>query len=199
MTGAAGLLDMAGRLRARVHVMGFDGLPRLVEECGAGHRNRQPRGGPGVASLVGLTPVSKRPGSDAYARLTRRRRMTMAAELEWNLMPPLAFANSHVVIAAAAEPAYVLTRARRSAVSFPIGPRGGSFRGRLIRPDPVGQQRLREVLACSGLGSALRLETYVQDAERGNDTELAELFRKAQADSRKGAALGRLLPRSRLA
>jgi len=51
----------------------------------------------------------------------------------------------------------------------------------------------------SCLSNALRLETYVQDAERDQDTELAELFRKAQADSRKGAELGKQLLRSRLA
>ncbi|MFP1625232.1 hypothetical protein ACLB9X_08580 [Streptomyces sp. 5K101] len=45
----------------------------------------------------------------------------------------------------------------------------------------------------SCLSNALRLETYIQDAERENDTELADLFRKAQADSRKGAELGKQL------
>lgn len=49
------------------------------------------------------------------------------------------------------------------------------------------------------LKNALRLETYVQDAERDGDTELAEFFRKAQADSRKGAELGKKLLKSRLA
>ncbi|MFF4759206.1 hypothetical protein [Streptomyces sp. NPDC001292] len=53
------------------------------------------------------------------------------------------------------------------------------------------------VEAC--LGNALRLETYIGDAERENDTELVELFRKAQADSRKGAEMGKELLRSRLA
>ena len=37
------------------------------------------------------------------------------------------------------------------------------------------------------LDNALRLETYIQDAERDGDNELADLFRKAQADSKKGA------------
>lgn len=50
----------------------------------------------------------------------------------------------------------------------------------------------------SCLSNALRLETYIQDAERDGDTELAELFRKAQADSRKGAELGKHLLQSRL-
>lgn len=52
------------------------------------------------------------------------------------------------------------------------------------------------VEAC--LSNALRMETYIQDAERDNDTEIVELFRKAQADSRKGAELGKQLLRSRL-
>ncbi|MFF1400897.1 hypothetical protein ACFVZD_45150 [Streptomyces sp. NPDC058287] len=52
------------------------------------------------------------------------------------------------------------------------------------------------VEAC--LNNSLRLETYIQDAERGKDTELADLFRKAQADSRKGAELGKQLLRTRL-
>jgi hypothetical protein len=41
------------------------------------------------------------------------------------------------------------------------------------------------------LSNALRLETYVQDAERDGDTELADLFRRAQAESRKGAEQGK--------
>ena len=48
------------------------------------------------------------------------------------------------------------------------------------------------------LDNALRLETYIADAERDGDSELGELFRKAQADSRKGAEQGKALLRSRL-
>lgn len=48
------------------------------------------------------------------------------------------------------------------------------------------------------LDNALRLETYIQDAEREGDAELAEFFRKAQSDSRKGAQMGKELLRSRL-
>ena len=48
------------------------------------------------------------------------------------------------------------------------------------------------------LSNALRLETYIQDAERDGDNELAELFRKAQSDSRKGAEQGKRLPSGRL-
>ena len=48
------------------------------------------------------------------------------------------------------------------------------------------------------LSNALRLETYIQDAERDGDSELAEFFRKAQAESRKGAEQGKQLLRKRL-
>jgi len=48
------------------------------------------------------------------------------------------------------------------------------------------------------LSNALRLESYIQDAERDGDSEAAELFRKAQAESRKGGEQGKALLRSRL-
>ena len=48
------------------------------------------------------------------------------------------------------------------------------------------------------LSNALRLETYIQDAERDGDAELAGFFRRAQAESRKGAEQGKQLLRARL-
>jgi hypothetical protein len=48
------------------------------------------------------------------------------------------------------------------------------------------------------LKNALRLEIYIQDAERSGDSQLVELFRKAQADSRKGAEMGKQMLGSRL-
>jgi hypothetical protein len=48
------------------------------------------------------------------------------------------------------------------------------------------------------LSNALRLEVYIEDAERAGDTDLAEFFRKAQADSRKGGEMGKQMLRSRL-
>ena len=48
------------------------------------------------------------------------------------------------------------------------------------------------------LSNALRLETYIQDAERDGDNEVADLFRKAQAESRKGGEVGKALLRNRL-
>ena len=49
------------------------------------------------------------------------------------------------------------------------------------------------------LSNVLRLETYRQDAERENDSELADFFKRAQDTSRKGAEQGKDLLRKRLA
>jgi hypothetical protein len=48
------------------------------------------------------------------------------------------------------------------------------------------------------LSNALRLETYAQDAEHDDDSELAAFFRRAQAESRKGAEQGKEILRKRL-
>ena len=49
------------------------------------------------------------------------------------------------------------------------------------------------------LSNVLRLEQYIQDADRDGDTELADFFRKAQSDSRKGGEQGKALLKARFA
>jgi hypothetical protein len=49
------------------------------------------------------------------------------------------------------------------------------------------------------LSNVLRLETYIEDAERAGDSELAEFFQRAQETSRKGAEQGKEMLRGRLA
>jgi hypothetical protein len=49
------------------------------------------------------------------------------------------------------------------------------------------------------MSNALRMETYAQDAERDGDNDLAEFFRRAQGESRKGAEQGKEQLRQRLA
>jgi hypothetical protein len=48
------------------------------------------------------------------------------------------------------------------------------------------------------LSNALRMEEYSDDAERDGDSELAEFFRRAQGESRKGAEQGKALMKARL-
>jgi hypothetical protein len=52
------------------------------------------------------------------------------------------------------------------------------------------------VEAC--LSNALRLENYISDAERDGDNELADFFRRAQNESKKGAEQGKELLTRRL-
>ncbi|MFF9572688.1 PP2C family protein-serine/threonine phosphatase [Streptomyces sp. NPDC014685] len=59
-----------------------------------------------LASLIALIIVTKSVHSDSHAALVRTRPMNVAAEMQWQLMPPRAYADSHVVIGAAMEPAY---------------------------------------------------------------------------------------------
>uniref|UniRef100_UPI00069E04EE PP2C family protein-serine/threonine phosphatase n=1 Tax=Streptomyces sp. SBT349 TaxID=1580539 RepID=UPI00069E04EE len=59
-----------------------------------------------LTSLVGLLLVSKRGASDSYSRLTRRRPMSVSAEMQWTLMPQKTFTNGQVMISAVMEPAY---------------------------------------------------------------------------------------------
>lgn len=59
-----------------------------------------------LAGLVALLVVSKRGLSDSYSRLVRRRRMDVATEMEWRLMPARTFATDSLMISALMEPAY---------------------------------------------------------------------------------------------
>jgi hypothetical protein len=49
------------------------------------------------------------------------------------------------------------------------------------------------------LSNALRLQTYIEDAERDGDSDLAEFFKRAQGASRKGGEQGKQLLRERIA
>ena len=49
------------------------------------------------------------------------------------------------------------------------------------------------------LSNVLRLQTYIEDADREGDEELADFFRRAQETSRKGAEQGKEMLRKRIA
>ncbi len=48
------------------------------------------------------------------------------------------------------------------------------------------------------ISNAKRLQDYVKDAQQNGNAELAEFFQKAQAESRKGADLGKQMLRTLL-
>ncbi|WP_460762253.1 PP2C family protein-serine/threonine phosphatase [Nocardiopsis oceani] len=59
-----------------------------------------------LTAQIGLLLVTKRTQSDSYSRLIRDRPMTVSAEMQWALTPPLSFSNGSVTVAANTEPAY---------------------------------------------------------------------------------------------
>ncbi|HEX2774253.1 MAG TPA: PP2C family protein-serine/threonine phosphatase [Micromonosporaceae bacterium] len=59
-----------------------------------------------MAGMIGHLVVAKRAYGDAIEQRRRSRPMTVAAELLWQLLPPLTFATPEMVIAAALEPCY---------------------------------------------------------------------------------------------
>jgi serine phosphatase RsbU (regulator of sigma subunit) len=58
------------------------------------------------ASLVAELTVTRDLYSDVFARLRRSRPLTLAAEIQWDLLPPLTFSSRHVVVTGALEPSY---------------------------------------------------------------------------------------------
>jgi len=59
-----------------------------------------------LASLLAYLIHSKAAVGDALVRAARRRPMELAAEIQWQLMPPLTVGSREVVISAMLEPAY---------------------------------------------------------------------------------------------
>ncbi|MEV5545961.1 PP2C family protein-serine/threonine phosphatase [Streptomyces sp. NPDC052309] len=59
-----------------------------------------------LASLVARLVVGARSFSDSYARLSRVEPMNVAAERQWQLSPPRAYADDRVTIGAVMEPVY---------------------------------------------------------------------------------------------
>ncbi|MFE9676778.1 PP2C family protein-serine/threonine phosphatase [Streptomyces sp. NPDC006259] len=59
-----------------------------------------------LASMIALLVLSKRSFSDSFARLVRTERMNVAAEMQWNLTPPPAYAGHDAIVGAVVEPAY---------------------------------------------------------------------------------------------
>ncbi|MFH8798119.1 PP2C family protein-serine/threonine phosphatase [Streptomyces sp. NPDC017936] len=59
-----------------------------------------------LASMTALLLLSKRSFSDSFARLVRTEPMNVAAEMQWNLTVPPAYAGNDVTVGAIMEPAY---------------------------------------------------------------------------------------------
>lgn len=84
----------------RLGVMGVT-MPAAVLDDEAGMRRLER-----FTSVVAELVVTKTMYGDSIVRLRRRSEMTLAAEVQWSLLPPLTFANHSVTIAGGMEPAY---------------------------------------------------------------------------------------------
>ncbi len=89
------LLD--GTERVGVLALDYDGEDQWVE--------RDVRA---FAGLVALLVMSKLPYGDIFELVRRRQTMSLAAELAWQLLPPLTFGTERVVISGALVPPYDL-------------------------------------------------------------------------------------------
>jgi serine phosphatase RsbU (regulator of sigma subunit) len=59
-----------------------------------------------LVSLVAELIVVNDAYSDVFSRLRRRKTLTLAAEMQWELLPPMSFGTDRVVISGGLEPAY---------------------------------------------------------------------------------------------
>ncbi|MEU1710998.1 PP2C family protein-serine/threonine phosphatase [Streptomyces sp. NPDC005706] len=98
----------SGRDRCRWWAPVTDGVERLgVLRADADQDDQATRDAlRALTSMVALLLLSKRAFSDSYARLTRTAPMSVAAEMQWHLTPPSAFAGRRTTVAAVSEPAY---------------------------------------------------------------------------------------------
>ncbi len=88
------LLDGAERIGVLELVVPADVPPGFADEARS------------FASLVAELVITRDAYSDVFSRLRRRRELSLAAEIQWELLPPLTFAGDQVVITGALEPSY---------------------------------------------------------------------------------------------
>ena len=98
------------------------------------------------ASLVAELSVTRDAYSDVFARLRRSRPMTVAAEIQWDLLPPLTFATDRIVITGALEPSYEI-----GGDTFDYAVNGST--AELLVLDAVGHGLPAALLAAAGVGA----------------------------------------------
>src|SRR5215211_1393976 len=99
-----------------------------------------------LATLVAELLVTKGQYTDSYFQTRRRQSMSSAAEMQWQLLPPLTFVTPRVVIAGLLEPAYEV-----AGDAFDYALNGDT--AHLAVMDPVGHDLTASVLAAVTVGS----------------------------------------------
>jgi hypothetical protein len=99
-----------------------------------------------LATLVAELLVAKDQYTDTYSMVRRRQAMSLAAEMQWQLLPPLTLVTPRVVIAGLLEPAYEV-----AGDAFDYAVNGDIAHLAVI--DPVGHDLTASVLAAVTVGS----------------------------------------------
>ena len=99
-----------------------------------------------LATLLAELLMTKGQYTDSYFLTRRRQPMSLAAELQWQLLPPLTFVTPRVVIAGLLEPAYEV-----AGDAFDYALNGDIAHLAVI--DPVGHDLTATVLAAVTVGS----------------------------------------------
>jgi hypothetical protein len=95
-----------------------------------------------VAELVVVTDLY----TDLFSRIRRRRTLSLAAEIQWDMLPPMTFATDRVVICGALEPAYEI-----GGDSFDYAVNGPT--AELMVLDAVGHGLPAALLATAAIGA----------------------------------------------
>jgi Stage II sporulation protein E (SpoIIE) len=99
-----------------------------------------------LATLIAEMILSKDQYTDGYSLARRRQPMSPAAEMQWQLLPPLTFATPQLVIAGLLEPAYEV-----AGDAFDYALNGDTAHLAVI--DPVGHDLTASLLAAVTVGS----------------------------------------------
>jgi serine phosphatase RsbU (regulator of sigma subunit) len=128
------------------------------------------------ASLVAELGVTRDAYSDVFARLRRTRPMSVAAEIQWELLPPLTFGTGRIVISGALEPSYDI-----GGDSFDYAVNGAT--AELLVLDAVGHGLPAALLATAAIGAyraGRRQEQSLPGIAALMDAVVAEQFSGSQ-------------------
>jgi Stage II sporulation protein E (SpoIIE) len=125
-----------------------------------------------LATLVAELLMTKGQYTDSYVLIRRRQPMSLAAEMQWQLLPPLTFVTPRVVIAGLLEPAYEV-----AGDAFDYALNGNT--AHLAVFDPVGHDLTASILAAVTVGSyrhSRRASLGVADTYAAVDQVIATQF-----------------------
>lgn len=125
-----------------------------------------------LASLAGELIVSKTPYGDGLALARRTRQPTLAAELRWAMLPPLAFHSPQVSIAGILEPAYEI-----AGDTFDYALNGSIAHFAILDAMGHGLEASRMAnLAVTSYRHSRRCGSSLQDMVRDLDATISEQF-----------------------